>query len=69
MWKERLGFARMAIKHRYPIIPCAAVGTEDMMETILDIPVEFARKGQYIPIALPNGKVQKVYFWFGFCNY
>jgi 1-acyl-sn-glycerol-3-phosphate acyltransferase len=65
MWKERLGFARMAIKHKYPIIPCAAVGTEDMLETIMDIPVEFARKGQYIPIAFPNGKVQKVYFWFG----
>lgn len=65
MWKGRLGFARMAIKHKYPIIPCAAVGTEDMLETIMDIPIEFARKGQYIPIAFPNGKVQKVYFWFG----
>lgn len=65
MWKERLGFARMAIKHKYPIIPCAAVGTEDMLETIMDIPLEWARKGQYIPVALPTGKIQKVYFWFG----
>lgn len=65
MWKERLGFARMAIKHRYPIIPCAAVGTEDMLEMIMDILVDLVRKGQYILIAYPNGKVQKVYFWFG----
>jgi len=67
MWKERLGFARMAIKHRYPIVPCCSVGTEDMMDTIIDIPVDFARKNLKIPIIAPilPHRIQKVYFWIG----
>lgn len=66
MWKERLGFARLGIKHGYPIIPCAAVGTEDMLETIMDIPIEFVRKGMSLPVSVASpSKVQKIYFWFG----
>lgn len=65
MWKERLGFARMAIKHGYPIVPCCSVGTEDMMDTIIDIPVGFLRKDLQIPIISPILRLQKVYFWFG----
>jgi len=66
LWKERLGFARLAIKHGYPIIPCAAVGTEDMLDIVMDIPVGFARDNLSVPIAVtsPN-KIQKIYFWFG----
>lgn len=36
LWRERLGFARMAIQHRYPIVPFAAVGAEDAWDIVLD---------------------------------
>ena len=57
----------MAIKHGYPIVPCAAVGTQDMFDVIGDIPVDFVRKGLSIPIPGPvsPSRLQKVYFWFG----
>ena len=36
IWKERIGFARMAIEHRCTIVPFAAVGAEDMLDIVLD---------------------------------
>lgn len=64
MWKERVGFARCAIKHGYPIIPCACVGIEDMFDSIGDIPTGY--RGMVIPISITTPcRVQKVYFWFG----
>ena len=36
MWKERVGFARLAIEHGYPIIPFAAVGAEEMFDIVID---------------------------------
>ena len=36
VWKERVGFARLAIQHGVPIIPFASVGVEDMFEIVLD---------------------------------
>ncbi len=36
LWKNRLGFARMAIRHRVPIIPFAAVGAEDAWDIVAD---------------------------------
>jgi 1-acyl-sn-glycerol-3-phosphate acyltransferase len=36
VWKERVGFARLAIEHGVPIVPFAAVGVEDMFEIVLD---------------------------------
>ncbi len=36
MWKERVGFARLAIEHGYPIIPFAAVGAEEMLDIVID---------------------------------
>ena len=67
MWKERLGFARMAIKNRYPIMPCACVGNEDMLDIIFDLPMNFLKGSVSItslPVAAPNS-LQKIYFWFG----
>jgi len=67
MWKERLGFARMAIKNRYPILPCACVGTEDMLDIMFDLPMGFLSKPlgvPSIPMVKPNS-IQKIYFWFG----
>ncbi len=36
IWKERVGFARMAIEHRYPILPFAAVGAEECFDIVWD---------------------------------
>jgi 1-acyl-sn-glycerol-3-phosphate acyltransferase len=36
IWKERTGFARMAVEHGYRIIPFAAVGAEDCYDILLD---------------------------------
>ena len=67
LWKQRLGFARMAIKHGYPLVPCAAVGTEDMLSIVADLPVGFVRKELSLPLAAPPSpaRIQKIYFWFG----
>jgi hypothetical protein len=36
LWKERIGFARLAIQYRVPIVPFASVGIEDMFEIVSD---------------------------------
>jgi len=36
IWKERTGFARMAIEHGYPITPFASVGPEECFDILLD---------------------------------
>ena len=36
LWKERLGFARMALRHGATIVPFAAVGAEDVYDVVLD---------------------------------
>lgn len=36
IWKERVGFARLAIEHQVPIVPFASVGVEDMFEIVVD---------------------------------
>jgi hypothetical protein len=36
IWKERIGFAKLAIQHGVPIVPFASVGVEDMFEIVID---------------------------------
>ncbi len=36
LWKERLGFAKLAIETGYPIVPFAAVGAEEMLDILVD---------------------------------
>lgn len=36
IWKERIGFARLAIEYGVPIVPFASVGVEDMFEIVVD---------------------------------
>ncbi len=36
IWKERIGFAKLAIEHGTPIVPFASVGVEDMFEIVTD---------------------------------
>ena len=35
-WKQRTGFARLAIKFQYPIIPVAAIGIDDAFTILVD---------------------------------
>ena len=36
VWKDRIGFARMAIQYGYPIIPFASVGADDAVDIVVD---------------------------------
>ena len=36
LWRERIGFARLAIEHDYLIVPFATVGADDMLDVIID---------------------------------
>lgn len=36
IWKQRVGFARLAIEHGYPIVPFAAVGAEECFDILVD---------------------------------
>lgn len=36
LWKNRVGFAALAIAHGYPIVPFAAVGAEDCYDILVD---------------------------------
>lgn len=36
VWKERIGFARLAIEQGVPIVPFASVGVDDMFEIVAD---------------------------------
>jgi len=36
VWKERIGFARLAIEYGVPIVPFASVGVDDMFEIVVD---------------------------------
>jgi 1-acyl-sn-glycerol-3-phosphate acyltransferase len=64
LWKERVGFARMAIKHSYQIVPCAAIGLEDMIDVVGDIPTGY--NGYTIPVMKTSpSRLQKMYLWFG----
>ncbi len=63
MWRERVGFARLAVAHGCPIIPFAAVGADDTYTVLLDaahplaIPIRVisdrvtGRPDAFIPIA------------------
>ena len=80
IWKERLGFARLAVDHGYPIVPFAAVGAEDMVDVIVDENnplyakfTKLVRKTTGWPMQplvrgigiTPIPRPQRLYFWFG----
>ncbi len=80
LWRERLGFARLAIEHGYPVVPFAAVGADDMLDVIIDqnTPVygDFARLYEKLtgfptpPVvagvgATPIPRPERLYFWLG----
>ena len=80
LWGERMGFARLAIEHGYPIVPCAAVGADDMFDVIVDqrTPLygQLARAYEKVmgfptpPVVrgvglTPIPRPERLYFWFG----
>ena len=80
IWKNRLGFAKMAIEGRYPIVPFASFGIEDALDIVLDTdnplmaPVrklfEKVLKVEPLPIVrgiglTPLPRPERLYFWFG----
>ena len=80
IWKNRLGFAVMAIEGRYPIVPFASMGIEDALDIVLDTdnPLmaparKLAKKllnVEPLPIArgiglTPIPRPERLYFWFG----
>jgi 1-acyl-sn-glycerol-3-phosphate acyltransferase len=80
IWKNRLGFAKMAIEGRYPIIPFASLGIEDALDIVLDNdnPVmaplrklcEKLLNVEPLPIVrgiglTPIPRLERLYFWFG----
>ena len=79
LWRERIGFARLAIEQAYPIVPFAAVGADEMLDVIIDqdTPVygQFASLYQKLlgfptpPIVrgvglTPIPRPERLYFWF-----
>ena len=81
IWKNRTGFARLAIDHGYPIVPFAAVGGEEVFDVLIDDDnplhhgissmIERLAPGWSLPtIARGIGptllpRPQRLYFWFG----
>ena len=80
LWRERIGFARLAIEQGYPIVPVAAVGAEDMFDVIIDrrTPIYGQLSQLYErlmgfptpPIVrgigpTPIPRPERLYFWFG----
>jgi 1-acyl-sn-glycerol-3-phosphate acyltransferase len=66
-WKNRKGFARLAIKHQYTIIPCAVVSSDEMLTNLHELPSGWIRKD--LPVGQKSfgekSKFEKVYIWFG----
>lgn len=80
LWKQRTGFAQLAIEHRYPIVPFAAVGGEEMLDVVLDdrnwLYGPIVRTGRRVTgLTLPSiafgigptpiPRPRHLYFWFG----
>jgi len=80
IWKKRLGFAKMAIEGRYPIVPFASLGIEDALDIVLDTDnplmaplrklCEKLLNVEPLPIVrgiglTPVPRPERLYFWFG----
>lgn len=81
IWENRMGFARLAAAHEYPIVPFATVGAEDALDILVDTdhpllaPVQrlFERVSgspDFFPIVrgigpTPIPRPERQYYWFG----
>ena len=78
-WKERIGFAKLAIEHGYPVVPFAAVGVEDMFTVVADERTPIVSQASRLlrrvagmpipPLSVGFGPMiprpERMYFWFG----
>jgi 1-acyl-sn-glycerol-3-phosphate acyltransferase len=81
LWENRMGFARLAVKHGYPVVPFAAVGAEDSLDVVVDTDNRFLAPARRLferisgspdlfPIVrgigpTPIPRPERQYFWFG----
>lgn len=80
IWKNRIGFAKLALEHEYTIVPFAAVGGEEMLDIVVDEsnPIHasasrLTRRLVGIPLPslvrgiglTPVPRPKQLYFWFG----
>jgi 1-acyl-sn-glycerol-3-phosphate acyltransferase len=81
VWKNRLGFARLAIQHGYPIVPFASVGAEHGIDIIVDNQSPLLAPLQFLTEKLlgssdapplvrgvgltPVPRPERQYYWFG----
>ncbi|TPX69087.1 hypothetical protein SpCBS45565_g02749 [Spizellomyces sp. 'palustris'] len=72
-WRQRAGFARLAVQHQYTIVPISGIGCEDMLHILTDVAIPDGfmskvirdeRKGMNLPICLPVS-YEMQYFRFG----
>ena len=78
-WKERLGFARLAVEFGYPIVPVAMVGVEEMFDIVIDDATPIVGEVSSLmhrlvglplpPLGVGLGPLlprpERLYFWFG----
>ena len=80
-WENRMGFARLAVRHGYPIVPFATVGAEDALDVLVDTDnpmLKPARRAfekisgspDLFPIVrgigpTPIPRPERQYYWFG----
>ena len=81
IWENRMGFARLAVKYGYPIVPFASVGAEDSLDVVVDTDhprmapaVRYFEKvsgsPDLFPIVrgigpTPIPRPERQYYWFG----
>lgn len=81
MWENRMGFARLAVKHGYPVVPFASVGAEDAFDVVVDVDNRFlapvaslferiSGSPDFLPIVrgigpTPIPRPERHYYWFG----
>ncbi len=80
LWGERMGFARLAIERGYPVVPCAAVGADDMLDVIVNqttplygqLAVAYEKVMGFPTPPVVRGvgltgipRPERLYFWFG----
>jgi 1-acyl-sn-glycerol-3-phosphate acyltransferase len=81
LWENRMGFARLAVKHGYPIVPFATVGAEDALDVVVDTDNRFLAPARrlferisgspdLLPIVrgigpTPIPRPERQYYWFG----
>ncbi|KAJ3092559.1 hypothetical protein HK102_005839, partial [Quaeritorhiza haematococci] len=61
IWKEIMGFAKLAVAHGYTIIPSSSVGMGDMLRAAFEVPIPDIflmimgdkRRGLFFPIPIP----------------